>query len=134
MVRHLEGGAVVLLDTHCAVFLHAGETELFGSTARHLLDAEDLYISPMVLLELQYLYETGKIAFDGQTILDELQGDLGLRVLDRHWYGVCAKAMELSWTRDPFDRTITAQALVEGQRLLTRNRMIREHCSLAFWD
>lgn len=124
----------MLLDTHCVVFLHAGEAELFGSTARHLLDAEDLYISPMVLLELQYLYETGKIAFDGKTILAELQGDLGLRVLDRHWHGVCAKAMELSWTRDPFDRTITAQALVEGQRLLTRDRMIREHCSLAFWD
>ena len=124
----------MLLDTHCAVFLHAGATELFGKTARHLLDAEDLFISPMVLLELQYLFETGKIAFDGRTILDELQSDLGLRVLDRHWYGVCAKALELSWTRDPFDRTITAQAWVEGQRLLTRNRLIREHCSLAFWD
>lgn len=124
----------MLLDTHCAVFLHAGETELFGNTARHLLDTEDLFISPMVLLELQYLYETGKIAFDGKSILDELQGDLGLRVLDRHWYQVCAKALEISWTRDPFDRTITAQALVEGQRLLTRDRMIREQCSLAFWD
>jgi PIN domain nuclease of toxin-antitoxin system len=42
--------------------------------------------------------------------------------------------MELSWTRDPFDRTITAQALVEGQRLLTRDWIIRENCSIAFWD
>jgi PIN domain nuclease of toxin-antitoxin system len=124
----------VLLDTHCAVFLHAGETGLFGKTARHLLDTEDLYISPMVLLELQYLYETGKIAFDSKTILSELQSDLDLRVLDRYWHAVCTKAMELSWTRDPFDRTITAQALVEGQRLLTRDRMIRENCSIAFWD
>lgn len=124
----------MLLDTHCAVFLHSGEIGLFGKTACHLLDTEDIYIGPMVLLELQYLYETGKIAFDGKTILSELQSDLGLRVLDRHWYGVCIKAMELFWTRDPFDRTITAQALVEGQRLLTRNKIIREHCSLAFWD
>jgi len=134
MVRHLAGGIIVLLDTHCAVFLHAGETELFGYTARHLLDTEDLFFSPMVLLELQYLFETGKIAFDGKSILDALQADLGLRVLDRHWHGVCKKAMELSWTRNPFDRSITAQALVEGQRLLTRDRLIREHCSLAFWD
>jgi len=124
----------MLLDTHCAVFLHAGETELFGKTARHLLDTEDLFISPMVLLELQYLYEIKRIGFDGETILEELRSDLGLRVLDRRWLDVCAKAVGLSWTRDPFNRTITAQALVEGQRLLTRNRTIRENCSLAFWD
>jgi PIN domain nuclease of toxin-antitoxin system len=99
-----------------------------------LLDTEDLYIGSMVLLELQYLYEIGKIAFDGKTILAELQSDLGLRVLDQYWQAVCTAALQLSWTKDPFDRTITAQALVEGQRLLTRDRLIREHCSSAFWD
>ncbi len=124
----------MLLDTHCAVFLHAGETGLFGETARHLLDTEELFVSPMVLLELQYLYEIGRIGFDGETILGELKHDLGLRILDRHWRDVCSKATELSWTRDPFDRTITAQALVEGQRLLTKDRTIRDHCSQAFWD
>ena len=124
----------MLLDTHCAVFLHAGETELFGETARHLLDTEDLFVGPMVLLELQYLFEIGRIAFNGETILSELRSDLGLRVLDRRWLDVCTKAVGLSWTRDPFDRLITAQALVEGQRLLTRDRTIRDNCSLAFWD
>ncbi len=124
----------MLLDTHCVVFLHAGETGLFGETVRLLLDTEDLFISPMVLLELQYLHEIGRIQFDGETIVRELRGDIGLRILDRRWQDVCAKATELSWTRDPFDRTITSQALIEGQRLLTKDRTIREHCSLAFWD
>ncbi len=124
----------MLLDTHCVVFLHAGETGLFGETVRHLLDTEDLFISPMVLLELQYLHEIGRIQFDGETIIRELRGDIGLRILDRRWQDVCTKATELSWTRDPFDRMISAQALIEGQRLLTKDRTIREHCSLAFWD
>ncbi len=124
----------MLLDTHCAVFLHAGETGLFGETARHLLDTEELFVSPMVLLELQYLFEIGRIGFDGETVLGELKHDLGLRILDRRWGDVCSKATELSWTRDPFDRTITAQAIVEGQRLLTKDRTIRDHCSQAFWD
>lgn len=124
----------MLLDTHCAVFLHAGETGLFGETARHLLDTEELFVSPMVLLELQHLFEIGRIGFDGDTALGELRSDLKLRILDRRWLDVCVKATGLSWTRDPFDRSITAQALVEGQRLLTKDRTIREHCSLAFWD
>ncbi len=88
----------------------------------------------MVLLELQYLFKIGRISFDGETILEDLRADIGLRVMDRRWFDVCSKALGLSWTRDPFDRLITAQALVEGQRLLTRDRSIRDNCSLAFWD
>jgi PIN domain nuclease of toxin-antitoxin system len=124
----------MLLDTHCVVFLHAGETGLFGATARQLLDSEELFINPMVLLELHYLHEIGRIAFGGKAIVDDLRQDLGLRVLDRRWLDVCMKATEFSWTRDPFDRIIAAQAFIEGQRLLTRDRVIRENCSLAFWD
>jgi PIN domain nuclease of toxin-antitoxin system len=32
-----------------------------------------------------------------------------------------------------FDRLISAQAILEGQRLLTKDRTLLEHCSLAFW-
>ncbi|MFZ4617772.1 MAG: hypothetical protein ACOYM2_16445 [Rectinemataceae bacterium] len=66
--------------------------------------------------------------------LDKIHGGQGLRVLDRRWLEVCMKATEFSWTRDPFDRMIAAQAFVEGQRLLSRNRMIQKNCSLAFRD
>lgn len=124
----------MFLDTHAVVFLHAGETEQFGPTASHFLDSEELLIGPVVLLELQYLREIGRIAFDGRRIVDDLRQDIGLKVQDRRWLEVCMKATELSWTRDPFDRLIAAQALVEGQRLLTKDRAIRENCGLAFWD
>jgi PIN domain nuclease of toxin-antitoxin system len=124
----------MLLDTHCAIFLHSGETELFGETARELLDTEELWVCPMVLLELHYLREIGRINADGHAILSDLRNDLGLRVLDRRWLDVCAKAKELTWTRDPFDRCIAAQALVEGQRLLTKDRTMLANCSLAFWN
>jgi PIN domain nuclease of toxin-antitoxin system len=36
-------------------------------------------------------------------------------------------------TRDPFDRLIVANALVENLPLLTFDENIRAHCSLAFW-
>jgi len=124
----------MLLDTHAVVFLHAGEIALFSETGRYFLDTEDLWINPMVTMELQYLFEIGRISVCAREILSDLRGDLGLRVLDRRWDDVCMKALELSWTRDPFDRIITAQALIEGQRLLTKDRLIRENCTLAFWD
>ena len=32
----------------------------------------------------------------------------------------------MSWTRDPFDRVITAQAALEQDRLITKDRVILE--------
>ena len=124
----------MLLDTHAVVFLHSGEIDLFSETGRYFLETEDLWINPMVRLELQYLYEIGRISVCAEEILRDLRSDIGLRVLDRRWDDVCIKALDFSWTPDPFDRLITAHAVVEGQRLLTKDRLIRENCTLAFWD
>lgn len=38
-----------------------------------------------------------------------------------------------TWTRDPFDRTITAQAARVGAFLLTRDETIRRHYAAAVW-
>ncbi|HPQ42427.1 MAG TPA: PIN domain-containing protein [bacterium] len=48
----------MFLDTHVVVWLYEGRTELFTDAARNAIDANDLAISPMVLLELAYLEET----------------------------------------------------------------------------
>ncbi len=98
----------MLLDTHAAVFLHAGQLGLFGQSARYFLEREELWISPMVLLELECLRETGRIRYGGEEILADLRRDLGLRILDRRWEDVARKALELHWTKNPFDRLIVA--------------------------
>ena len=38
--------------------------------------------------------------------------------------GVVARAIELGWTRDPFDRLITGHALYRGWRLATSDSAI----------
>jgi PIN domain nuclease of toxin-antitoxin system len=43
-------------------------------------------------------------------------------------------AKELSWTRDPFDRLISAHAIVANVPLITADETIREHLHLAVWD
>ncbi len=51
---------MIYLDTHVVVWLYAGLTARLRPAARDLLNTSDLAISPMVFLELQYLYETGR--------------------------------------------------------------------------
>jgi PIN domain nuclease of toxin-antitoxin system len=41
------------------------------------------------------------------------------------------RALAMSWTRDPFDRVISAHARADGVPLLTRDETIRAHCEWA---
>lgn len=42
--------------------------------------------------------------------------------------------MGLTWTRDPFDRMIAAQAIVADAPLVTADRTILANLPLAVWD
>jgi PIN domain nuclease of toxin-antitoxin system len=46
---------------------------------------------------------------------------------------VVAGAAQVGWTRDPFDRLIVGQALLDGARLITGDATIRRHCRTATW-
>lgn len=122
------------LDTHAVVWLYQGRTDLFPSVARRLLDIEPLAVSPMVALELDLLYEIGRTAGPADLVLAELHRQLGLVTSSATFSSVAGAATGLTWTRDPFDRLISAQAVVEDETLLTKDRRIREHLALARWD
>ena len=78
---------MILLDTHAALFLHAGELGLFTGPPRtlQLLETEKLCLSPMVLLEMDYLREIGRIHFGSQKILKDLVKDLDVQVSSQGW-------------------------------------------------
>ena len=122
------------LDTHAAIWLYAGEVEQFSPHARDLLEDAALYISPMVLLEIQYLKEAGRVNVKVDTFLRDMNDMLGLQISKAAFAAVTLEAARLSWTRDPFDRMIVAQALVDEARLLTRDRVILKHCRQAVWS
>ncbi|HUI25576.1 MAG TPA: transposase, partial [Candidatus Kryptonia bacterium] len=81
-------------------------THLLSKRARTLADAEELRISPAVVLELQYLQETRRLTVGARVIVHSLSAQLGLQVCDLPFPAVIESAIELSWTRDPFDRII----------------------------
>ena len=126
-------GRTKLLYTHAVVFFHGGRLEEFSELGKRLLEQEQVYLGPMAALELQYLYEIERIRYPAQRIMDDLYLEIGLRILERDWMSVIRKSWDLDWTRDPFDRLIAAQALIEGQRLLTRDGQLLAECPVVCW-
>ncbi|MEW5851088.1 MAG: PIN domain-containing protein [Myxococcota bacterium] len=126
--------SVIYVDTHVVVWLFAGMVRPFPPGAARRLESNQLLISPMVSLELQYLHEIGRVNQPSAHVVQDLANRVGLAVADTPFQKVISVAAQQQWTRDPFDRVITAQAMADGVALLTRDETIRAHCPLAVWD
>jgi PIN domain nuclease of toxin-antitoxin system len=124
----------VYLDTHVVVWLYMGHVERFPRAARDRLEAQPLVISPMVALEVQYLFEVERITQGAEEIIGDLRSRVGLRVADASLERIAQHARALSWTRDPFDRLIAAQPAADATPLLTADRTILDHLPEAVWD
>ena len=124
----------IYLDTHVTLWLYEGLLKKLPKAARQSIEDNDLLISPMVRLELQYLHEIKRSRQPAATILSDLHAQIGLTTCDLPFDQVVRKASEFTWTRDPFDRIIVAQSTCRNLRLLTKDRRIRRHTALAFWS
>lgn len=114
------------LDTHTVASLYQGDLSGFSAPALRLIDEEDdLRMSPMVLLELEYLHEIKRIKVPARRISDALAAEIGLKICDTSFAEVARKALDERWTRDPFDRLILAQARLHGAPLVTKDRLLR---------
>ncbi len=122
------------LDTHVVAWLFAGKLELLPEAVRLRLEESDLLISPMVTLELQFLFEIRRVTKPGLEVVAALGSELGLRTCDLPFPQVAARAALLNWTRDPFDRLITAQAGLREAPLLTKDGDIHTHYPHAVWS
>jgi PIN domain nuclease of toxin-antitoxin system len=125
--------AVIYADTHVVAWLYAGRVDLIPARARTLIEDGPVLVSPMVALELEYLFETGRTSEPARTVLQALGRDLGLRLCDLPFPDVAGVALRQSWTRDPFDRIIVAQAALRRAPLITRDADIRAHYDRALW-
>lgn len=125
---------MIYLDTHVVVWLYAGELNRFGEAALRSMEAEELLISPVVLLELEYLRETGRVRTRARVVTSGLARTINLKICDLPFEEVVESALHQKWTRDPFDRIIVAQAKRRNARLLSKDRTILDHYEKAYWD
>ena len=122
---------MIYLDTHIVVWLFAGLENKFTQFIKDLLNKKDITISPIVRLELQYLHEIQRVSEDANSIITDLSSRLGLSVCDKEFNAVINKALEIPWTRDPFDRVIVANASLDSSILVSKDPIILEHYPLA---
>ena len=120
----------ILLDTQCWLWLCVSPERLSRKTIDRLLAAEtERLLSAASIWEIVIKYELGKLPLPvhprdfvptrlatTQAAVLEISADHALRVGDLPHHH-----------RDPFDRMIVAQALVEGARLLTADRALDEY-------
>jgi PIN domain nuclease of toxin-antitoxin system len=125
--------AIVHLDTHIAIWLHSKDMDRFSKKALAFIGENELVISPMVMLELQYLSEIDKLAFKPNEIFDHLQNEIGLSLDNQDFGQIISESMRFSWTRDPFDRIITASASLGHAPLITADKLIRKHYKHSVW-
>jgi PIN domain nuclease of toxin-antitoxin system len=121
------------LDTHVVAWLFAGRADLLSARARTEIEGGDLVISPVVVLELQSLWETKRTTEPASVVVDDLASRIGLGLSQAPFPAVARKAVDLAWTRDPFDRLLVAQAALDGARLVTKDRVIRNHYAASVW-
>ena len=124
---------MVYLDTHLVLWLYAGSLDLISKKVLQVLDEDDLYISPIVALELQYLKEIKKIKKSSSEIIDALHKEINLKICEKDFYSIIKESMGTRWTRDPFDRIIVAHAAFNKNALLTKDDAMRAHYKQTIW-
>jgi PIN domain nuclease of toxin-antitoxin system len=122
------------VDTHVAVRLVNGDLQQLTTRALDTMGANQLLISPMAVLELEYMFELGRITIPSSDVVGKLQYELDLRVCTLDFQSIIQAGIAEKWTRDPFDRIIVAHAKANGfSPLISADREILKHYPKAVW-
>lgn len=114
---------MILLDTNALFFIH-GKHRRARCLTKYL---GKLYLSPIALLELQFLVESGRLRWDVDGQAHAMLSDPRWIVDDVSTQVLVDAALDLTWARDPFDRLIVAHALARKWKLATADSVIIEH-------
>ncbi len=126
----------VLLDTHAFLWLITDDDRLSENARQTFLNTENsLFFSAASLWEICIKKSLGKISLkDGwfQTIQEEME------INTIRWLPIemthCAEVTELPFHhRDPFDRMLIAQAIVEDIQLLSRDSRLSDYAIELIW-
>ncbi|HEX7669539.1 MAG TPA: hypothetical protein VF395_08150, partial [Polyangiaceae bacterium] len=61
---------MIHVDTHVLVWLYGGEVEELTDLGRALIENEEVFASPMAVLELEFLHEIRRINVTGREIVE----------------------------------------------------------------
>lgn len=122
-----------LIDTHVLIWIHSKKYSAFSQTAKEILRKSKLYYSPISVLKLQYLDEKGRLDYSRHEIIAEINKLHKIQFLDILFSEAIQQSLDLSWTRDVFDRLLVGHAIALEMPLLTKDRTIRANFNGAVW-
>ncbi len=115
-----------LLDTHFLIWIL---TESKRTKAFPWLEGYKPWgVSPVSVLEIQFLAEIGRLEARTPDLAEALKHDSRFVVDEVGLVPLVEKALRLEWTRDPFDRLLVAHSLVRRTAICTVDRLlVRQH-------
>ena len=126
----------VLLDTHALLWLITADEHLSKTAKNTFLNPENrLYFSIASLWELCIKKSLKKISLK-KGWLEIIQNEM--RTNKIQWLPVntehCVKVIELPFHhRDPFDRMLVAQSMIEGLAILTHDTRLKKYKIKCIW-
>lgn len=83
-------------------------------------------VSPISLLEVQYLSEIGRLEVRQPEFMEAISRDDRFALDEVPLVPLIEKALTLSWTRDPFDRLLAAHSEARRVPLCTLDRHMQQ--------
>jgi PIN domain nuclease of toxin-antitoxin system len=125
----------LIVDTHAILWFQAGDRRL-SRPARTAMEAAtaELILSAATVWEMAIKASLGRLRLSDpvERYVAEKIGQ-GYRVLPVSWEHA-ARVEQLAWHhRDPFDRLLAAQALVERCPVVTHDRVMRRYGIDVIW-
>ena len=116
-----------LLDTHFLLWIVTDAPRLaeFPWLDRYMTWG----VSPVSFLEVQYLGEVGRLDVRMQEFVTAVSNDPRFIVDDVPLLNLVHQALPLKWTRDPFDRLLSAHSAARRTPLCSVDDVIRDHHS-----
>jgi len=128
---------MTVLDTHVWIWLASAPNELSVRAKKEIKNAKDLGIAAISVWEFSMLLSKGRINSDRDPLewVEQSVKEFGIEILPLT-PAIAVRAANLgeSFHGDPADRLIVATCIVNGAKLLSKDKKIREHAPIEiFW-
>jgi len=126
----------LLLDTHVFIWLDIASSRLSSSVASHLVDRSNiLLLSVVSVWEMQIKSQLGKLTLN-QPLADMIESQQQInhiKILPVILPHVLALQNLPVPHKDPFDRLLVAQAIVEGAILISNDAILTNYPVDVLW-
>ena len=116
----------VMLDTHLVLWAMKDDKRLSATARSEINRASTVYVSAASLWDISIKIRLGKLQVDPNKLIASLR-EAGFEPLPITWEHAAAVGPLPDLHRDPFDRMLVAQALVEDLVLVTRDPLVTQY-------